>query len=52
VYQTQRFVALDHLGAEDLVVEVDAALQIRDAQDDVINVLDGKRMHRAHLNKR
>jgi len=52
VYQAQRFVALDHFGTEHLAVEVDAARQVRDAQDDVIDMLDGKRMHRTHLNKR
>ena len=43
--QAQRLVALDHLGAENLAVEIDAALQILDAQDDVIDVMNGKRMH-------
>ena len=51
MHQPQRFVEFDHFGPEHLTVEIDAALQIRDAQDDVINVLNYKRMHWADLNK-
>jgi hypothetical protein len=46
VHQTQRLVVPDHLGTKDLAVKIDTALQIGDAQDDVINMLNRKRMHK------